>query len=123
MLLRSRLRGPDPTGAPRCALLSDIPDDLGSLAEGLALPGLLGALALGCGSLDLWLAPAVEAAVLRGLAETPAVAPAVRRSGETPLARLELREPAEAQRLWELLSALAAPAVPAARPPPASLPP
>lgn len=84
-----------------CVLLSDIPDEWDSLERGLALSGMAGAFAVGCGSLDVWLAPAVEAAaVASGIG-------VVRRTPETSLARIELRSPSEAADLWRLLSKIA----------------
>jgi hypothetical protein len=84
----------------RSVLLSDIPDDFASLEEGLALPGMAGAFAVGCNSLDVWLAPGVEAAA------TAAGIGIVRRTTETDLARIELRSPEEAEALWRLLAEL-----------------
>jgi hypothetical protein len=94
-LLRLRLRDLPPGGA---AVLSDIPDVLPSLERALAIPGVVGALAVGCGSVDLWLAPAIERPLLARLA--PVGVGVVRRSSETSLACLVLSTPQEAQAAW-----------------------
>lgn len=77
-------------------VLSDIPDDWRSLEEALALPGVVGAIAVACDGIDLWVGPDFEVDVGVPL----------RRTTETPLARFELRDPAEAEVVLAALEAL-----------------
>ncbi len=68
-------------------VLTDIPDDWDSLEEALAVPGVVGAIAVACDGIDLWVGPEQEVDV-----DVP-----LRRTTETVLARFELRELADAE--------------------------
>jgi hypothetical protein len=76
-------------------VLTDIPDDWDSLEEALAVPGVVGAIAVACDGIDLWVAPEYE---------LPLDVP-LRRTTETTAARFELRTLDEAE---QVLTALAA---------------
>jgi len=81
-------------------VLSDIPDDDASLVAALATEGVLGALAIGCGCLDVWVCDAVGAAAIdAGFT--------VRRTPESPLPRVVIEEPAQITELWALFEELA----------------
>ncbi len=74
-------------------VLTDIPDAWDSLEEALAVPGVVGAVAVACDGIDLWVGRAFELAL-----EVP-----LRRTTETTAARYELRDPGEAQAVLEAL--------------------
>lgn len=84
-------------GGAAAVVLTDIPDDEESLMAALALDGVVGALALGCGSLDVW----VEEGVATSVAEAGL---AVRR-GMGALPRVEVRAVDELKALWGVLEA------------------
>ncbi len=75
-------------------VLTDIPDDWDSLEEALAVPGVVGAIAVACDGIDLWVGREYEVEV--GIA--------LRRTTETTAARFELRDPAEAEVVLRALS-------------------
>ena len=78
-------------------VLADIPDDDGSLLAALELHGVLGALAVGCDHLDLW--------VLDPVAVSMADACTVRRSTGTRLAWAEMAGPDQVRMAWAVLEA------------------
>lgn len=88
-------------------VLTDIPDDDDSLAEALEVPGVLGALAVACGWVDVWVREAVaERAGQEGLSVRRGGTEGVR--GEpSRLARVEVRELPELRRLWAVLEDVA----------------
>ncbi len=83
-------------GGAWAVVLTDIPDDDASLSDALARDHVLGALAVGCGTLDVWVDEDVaDGAVAQGLR--------VRRGGGSPIARVVVAEPAELRALWAWL--------------------
>ena len=88
-------------------VLTDIPDDDASLAAALEIPGVLGALAVACGWVDVWVCEAVaERAGREGLPVRLGGTEGVR--GEpSRLARVEVRELPEVRRLWAVLEDVA----------------
>lgn len=73
-------------------VLTDIPDAWDSLEEALAVPGVVGAIAVACDGIDLWVGPAYERDV--GV---------LRRTTETTLAWYELRDPEDAEAVLRAL--------------------
>ncbi len=78
-------------------VLADIPDDDGSLLDALHTDGVLGALAVGCGHLDLWTVDPIAAA----LSEVCTV----RRSADGPLACAKMDDPTQIRLVWSVLEA------------------
>lgn len=101
--VRARARLEDHDGV----VLTDIPDDDASLADALAVPGVLGALAVACGWVDVWVCePVAERAAREGLPVRRGGTEGVR--GEpSRLARVEVRELTELRRLWGVLEGVA----------------
>lgn len=93
-ILALRVRDALADGA-RGVVLADIPDDDDSLLAALAVDGVLGAIAIGCGHLDLWVVDPVASAV----SETCTV----RRSTGTDLAWAELATAEQVRVTWSLL--------------------
>ena len=98
-VLRLSVRDVLAAGA-RGVVLSDIPDDDASLAEALDVPGVLGALAIGCGHLDLWVRDPVADALKDACT--------VRRGTDTTLACGTLDAPTRIRVVWHILETLAA---------------
>lgn len=76
-------------------VLTDIPDDWDCLEEALAVPGVVGAIAVACDGIDLWVGPEHEVDVGVPL----------RRTTETTLARFELRDAVEAEAVLRAIAA------------------
>jgi len=93
-VLTLRVRDALADGA-RGLVLADIPDDDESLLAALELPDVLGAIAVGCDHLDLW--------VLDPLAASLADVCTVRRSTGTPLAWAEMANPDQVRCAWSVL--------------------
>lgn len=93
LMLGTTVRAAQSRGA-RCVVLSDIPDDDESLVAALSSEGVLGALAVGCGWLDVW----VTEEVARG-AEGHLT---VKRSSDSVLPRVVIRDPGELPELWAI---------------------
>jgi hypothetical protein len=98
-VLQLRVREALADGA-RGLVLADIPDDDDSLLAALDLDGVLAALAVGCGHLDLWTVDPVAADI--------ADACTLRRSSGTSLARGEMATPAQVRLAWAVLEAACA---------------
>ena len=79
-------------------VLTDIPDDWDNLERALAVPGVVGAIAVACEGIDLWVGRAFELRL-----DVP-----LRRTTETSAARYELRDAGEAEVVLLALAALVA---------------
>jgi len=95
-VLELRVRDAGRSGAIG-VVLSDIPDDDQSLLDALAVPGVLGALAVGCAHLDLWVLDPIAAALAEAIP--------IRRSADSPLVRAEIHSPEQARVAWARLEA------------------
>lgn len=93
-VLETRVRW-EREGGAASVVLTDIPDDEDSLAAALTLDGVVGALALGCASLDVWVEEAIA-----GMAADAGLS--VRR-GMGALPRVEVRRVEELKALWGVL--------------------
>ncbi|MCO4769118.1 MAG: hypothetical protein KDA24_03755 [Deltaproteobacteria bacterium] len=100
-ILASRVRAKQAAGA-WAVVLSDIPDDDESLMSALQTRGVLGALALGCGELDIWVEDSTA-----GLAALQDLR--VRRTTDSPLPRIVVRDVDELRSLWAIFEGLAGP--------------
>lgn len=95
-VLALKLRDALADGA-RGVVLSDIPDDDDSLERALRQDGVLGALAVGCGHLDLWVIDPIAAAL--------ADVCQVRRSADSSLACARIDDPMQVRSIWNVLEA------------------
>jgi hypothetical protein len=98
LMLRTLVRGSRSRGA-RAVVLSDIPDDDESLIAALSCDGVLGAIAVGCGWLDVWLREEVARNATGHLM--------VKRNSSCVLPRVVIHDPMEIPRLWALFEEVA----------------